>query len=445
MIKNRVKQYLLLIVFGISNTLMFGMVMDNRYMPLYPHLYNGSDSSHATTFLDLFAVTGNQAVNPGDIDRVMQSTSDTDPNKPNEYSTFTIRKSDGRLIGIPELQGQLDLYQLSGALVKLGLPDPMPSDWRYVAPFTTVTWGKLEGQGIAFQGYAPFCSWGGIGGSIFLLNLSTYVTVSASTDLQNRLLFNSEPSQEKRFNDLLAQFQEEIGVTTGAYNVSGVSDFELYLSFFKIIDYAYKFRKIDISGRLGVLIPTGVTSNLQDIGSVPFGGNGHWGWYLGTQVEFELKEDWKAGILGRIQKRFPLTADHRIPVNGEPDTFAPLIGSVNTNPGTTFILSPYFTLQDLRAGLGACGKLTFVYHQYDTFTDMRKDQTIPINYKPWYDRTEWIAEYGTLDIFYDMAYKKPEWKYPPTFHFSWDIPTSFLSGRGFAKSNRVMLGIDVNF
>ena len=443
MIKKHVKQYLFLLTLGMSNTLIHSMVMDNRYMPLYPHLYNGSDSHHKSFFVDLFAVTGNQAVNPGQISQNVQSSSD--PNKANEVNTFATRTSDGKLIGIPELQGVLDLYELGGALVKLGLANPIPSDWQYVAPFTTETWGKIEGQGIALQGYVPFCSCAAIGGSLFVLNLSSYVTVNATPQLQNRLYIESQPSQELRFNNLMAQFQEEIGVSTGSYQVSGVSDVELYISAFKTFDYSYKCKKLDISGRLGFLIPTGVLSTLENVGSVPFGGNGHWGWYLGTQIECELKDDWKAGVLARIQKRLPKTAEQRIPINGEPNTFAPLTGQIRTIPGTTFIISPDCAMQDLREGVGACGKFTFVYHEYDTFDDVRTNKTFPLPLLQWYNNSEWLAEYGTVDIYYDVAYKKPNWKYAPTIHFTWDIPTNFLSGRGFAKTNRAMLGININF
>ncbi len=443
MIKKRVKQYLFLLTLGMSSTLIHSMVMDNRYMPLYPHLYNGSDYAHKSIFADLFAITGNQAINPGQINQNVQSSSD--PNKANEISTFATRTSDGKIIGIPELQGTLDLYELGGALKKLGLANPIPSDWQFLAPFTTVTWGKIEGQGIAFQGYVPFCSCVAVGGSLFVLNLSSYVTVNATNQLQDRLLISSQPSQEYRFNTMMTQFQEEIGISTGSYQVSGVSDIELYLSAFKTFEYSYKCKKLDISGRLGLLIPTGVLSTLQNVGSVPFGGDGHWGWYLGTQIECELKDDWKAGVLARIQKRLPKTSDQRIPINGEPNTFAPLVGQVRTIPGTTFIISPYFSIQDLREGLGACGKFTFVYHEYDTFEDKRVNPQFPLPLLQWYNNTEWLAEYGTVDIYYDVAYKKPNWKYAPTIHFTWDIPTNFLSGRGFAKTNRVMLGINFNF
>lgn len=437
------KQYLFLITLGMSNTLIHSMVMDNRYMPLYPHLYNGSDSSHKSFFTDLFVVTGSQAINPGRISQTVGSSKDG--TKANEVSTYATRTSDGKTIGIPELQGMLDLYELTGALKKLGLQNPMPSDWQYLAPFDLATWGKIEGQGVALQGYVPFCSCAGIGGSLFILNLSTYVTINPTKFLQDRLYFSSQPSQELRFNDLMTQLQEEVGVSAGSYQVSGVSDIEVYLSWFKMFEYSYKCKKLDVSGRLGLLIPTGVLSTLKNVGSIPFGGNGHWGWYLGTQIECELKDDWKLGVLARIQKRLPKTAEQRIPINGEPNTFAPLTGQVRTNPGTTFIISPYFSIQDLREGLGACGKFTFVYHEYDTFEDMRTNPQFPLPLLQWYNNTEWLAEYGTLDIYYDVAYKKPTWKYAPTIHFTWDIPTNFLSGRGFAKTNRVMLGVNVNF
>ena len=77
-----------------------------------------------------------------------------------------------------------------------------------------------------------------------------------------------------------------------------------------------------------MIIPTGVKRNIDKPASVPFGGNGYWGAYISGDAEFEVKEDWKIGLLLRMSKRFSQTVLNvcRLPTS-VPDQKAPQIVS----------------------------------------------------------------------------------------------------------------------
>jgi len=407
------------ILFCISSSVsLHAMVMDNRYFPWLPHVYNGTDHRHGCLYVEPFFITASSAwkINPGSRDR--------------EF-------------GYPNLQGSLDYYDLAQALIKDGLENPIPADWQWVHPFPVDMPGSFEGQGLSFAGYVPVSSHIGFGSSLFFLRLTTQANIIPNPTVVTQLSLDAAGNQAQ-FDQLTQSFESIVGTQDGYWNQSGVSDIDLYIRAFDVQEYVYWCRKIDKSVAVGLLIPTGVLASADNIGSVPFGGNGFWGWYFSPAIEIELKEDWKIGFEWRIEQRFGKTIDHRICIGQESNLFAPVVGSLYINPGSTAALVPYVALENMREGLGILFKYTYVVHEADYFKDMRVDKTPAANFLNMTKNSRWAQEYATLELVYDLSFKH-EWSYKPLCTLTWDIPVNAMGSRGSSQTTRVSLGLTVDF
>ncbi len=408
--------FVLLCIF--SSLSLDAMVMDNRYFPWFPHVYNGTDHRHGCLYVEPFFITASTAwkINPGSRDV--------------EF-------------GYPNLQGTLDYYDLAQALVLDGLENPIPADWQWVHPFPVDMPGTFEGQGLSFAGYVPVHKHFGIGGSLFFLHLTTQANITSNTTTVSQLSLSAAGNQAQ-FNELTENFESIVGTQDGYWKQSGPSDIDLYVRAFDVQEYVYWCRKIDKSVAVGLLIPTGVLSSESNIGSVPFGGDGFWGWYFTPAFEVELKEDWKFGFQWRIEKRFAKTINHRICIANESNLFAPVVGPMYINPGPTAALVPYIALENMREGLGLLAKYTYVVHQADYFKDMRTEQTPAANFQNMTKNSRWAQEYATLEFVYDLSVNH-EWSYKPLCTLTWDIPVNAMGARGASQTTRVSLGLTMDF
>lgn len=404
-------------LFLISST-MSAMVMDNRYFPWLPHVYNGTDSRHGCLAVEPFFVTATSA-----------------------WKTTSGVKD--REVGYPNLQGSLDYYYLAQALVLDGMENPIPAQWQYASPLPIDMPGRFEGQGISFAGYIPVHDHVAIGSSVFFLRLATQANIIPGADVVRKLNLQT-PGNMAQFNELTKAFESLVSTQDGYCVESGVSDIELFIRAFDVDEYKYWCRKIDKSLTVGLFIPTGVRQSLDVIGSVPFGGNGFWGWYFDAKVEFELKEDWKAGFEWRIEKRFAKTVDSRICIAKESNLFAPVVGPLYINPGATAALVPYIALENMREGLGISFKYSYIVHETDSFKDMREVQIPAANFINMLKNSRWAQEYATLELLYDISYKH-SWTYKPLCTLTWDIPLNVLGSRGASKTTRVSVGLMVDF
>jgi hypothetical protein len=248
----------------------------------------------------------------------------------------------------------------------------------------------------------------------------------------------------------------ELGLACNHVQQAGMGDVEAYLRWNDYYTYCFKLRSLEYAIRLGVLIPTGVTRQINQPASVPFGGNGHWGVYGSGDVEFEVKEDWKIGVLLRISKRFSRTADERMPVAriptttnqtipSDPQIFGVLVGPAEVNPGFTEIFSAYAEWEGIRDGLGARLQYTLINHNPDQWTDKRVDQTVPSNLEQVSHRSAWASEYLTISAFYDFDKLSAQRCYRPIVRGAWDIPFTLLVGHRFVHSYKVSLGLEFSF
>lgn len=392
--------------------------MDNRYFPWLPHVYNGTDHRHGCLYVEPFFITASSAwkIQPGSRDK--------------EF-------------GYPNLQGTLDYFNLAQAFVLDGLENPIPAEWQYLTPFAVDMPGTFEGQGLALAGYVPVSKHFGFGASLFLLRLVAQANLIPSATTISRLNLTAAGNQAQ-FDQLTASFESTVHTQDGYWNQSGVSDIELYVRAFDVREYVYWCRKIDKSVAVGLIIPTGVQAPQNYIGSVPFGGNGFWGWYFAPAFEIELKEDWKIGFEWRIQKRFAKTTDHRICIAEESNLFAPVVGPLYINPGVTVEFAPYAALENIREGLGVLFKYTYVIHEVDYFKDMRTVQIPAANFTNMRNNSRWVQEYATVGVLYDLSFKHG-WSYKPLCSLTWDIPLNALGSRGASQTTRVSVGLTVDF
>ena len=407
------------ILFWISSSVsLHAMVMDNRYFPWLPHVYNGTDHRHGCLYVEPFFITASSAwkINPGSRDQYF---------------------------GYPNLQGTLDYFKLSQALEMDGLENPIPADWQWLREFPVDMPGTFEGQGLSFAGYVPVSDHVGFGASLFLLRLTTQANIIPNATVVGQLTLQAAGNQVQ-FDQLTQSFESIVGTQDGYCKQSGPSDIEVYVRLFDVQEYVYWCRKIDKSMAVGLFIPTGVLSTPNNIGSIPFGGNGFWGWYFNQAIEIELKEDWKLGFEWRIEKRFAKTINHRICIAEESNLFAPVFGPLYINPGPTAALTPYVALENMREGLGLLFKYTYVVHQADYFKDMRADQTPAANFLNMTKNSRWAQEYATLEFVYDLSFKH-EWSYKPLCTLTWDIPVNAMGSRGASQTTRVALGLTVDF
>lgn len=403
------------------------MVYDNRYIPLmqYPYVSVPGRPSRATG--DFFVTMASRAADERERD-----------------------------VGILELFGQLDQAQLAYSFVLDGKPDPLdPGLLSGELPWTIS--GKLQTQGFAFSWRQHL--WGPLSAGVLTLamrsnsSLNFLFNVPQGSSEASRF----SPSEIQDLDRILRGMFADLGLSCNHVQQGGMGDIEAYLRWSDRIDYRYKLRSLIYAGRVGVLIPTGVTRNIYQPASIPFGGNGHWGIYASGDTELEVKEDLKIGLLFRLMKRFSRTSMQRMPVArplqpgqrypspSEPQVFGVLVGPAEVNPGFTEVFSAYSQWEGIREGLGVRMQYTLVNHNRDHWTDKRVDQTVKANLAQVERLSSWASEYLTLTAFYDFDKDMPVRGYDPIVRVAWDIPFTLLVAHNFVHSYKVVLGLEFNF
>ncbi len=351
--------------------------------------------------------------------------------------------SQGERVNIPDIFGSYNQVAIAQALVALGFPNPLRSDLRLRERIPWARKGRIDAQGLAFM---------------YEQSLGCYVSVGINTlfghvtSRHDFLLREGELQLAQGDRDYLfsakEKMHEELGVSPALYSHTGLGDIDLYLRLGDTWEYTCKFRRIDVALRIGALIPTASETPLNNPAAVPLGGEKHWGVYIGFEGEFEFKEDMIGGLQLRASKRFKRTSVRRMPFDSEPSNYGAVIGSLEVDPGWTFVFNPYFSLEGLREGFGLTGQYTVTSHLADTFTDRRSDELrarIKTDLSPLRERSSWATEYITLGAFYDFG---KMWDCPtlyPKISAYWDIPVNWLVSKRAAKTNSVSLMVELDF
>ena len=409
-----------LFLFGFSTTI-FPMVWDNRYFPWFDQLYTGSDSRHGYLDLSGFFVTARDA-----------------------FRCESRANKEEQVVSIPELWGELKIAEVGAALSAVGLNNPIPADWQWLADFRAVMPATLDGQGINFSCYAPIGKHFGLGANGFIMRVNSFVSVLPQAESIKKLNL-STPGNQALFNQMMNNIYQELGIVSTTWQQVGVGDIVVFATIHDTHEYKYKFRKLDWGVHVGAIIPTGTQHDIYNLASLPLGsGFGMWGWFVAPFAEFELKEDWKFGIQARMIQNIDRCITTRIPVGPEQPLFGPIVGSVGVDSGITVSIAPYVAFEDLRAGFGVEAKYTLTIHQQDYFSAKLDNPNLTATFKNLNYFSGWNQEFATIRLFYDVAHDK-EWKKRPFCYLAWDIPMNHICGRGFAKTNRVCIGCNINF
>jgi len=395
----------------------FSMVYDNRFLPLFKRPYSKKIDAPSRLGASFFATGANQAVGMHDD-----------------------------IIEIPALYGSYNQKNLGQALVRCGCENPLRHELQNV----DLPWcinGRIKTQGVSLVYDQAVSKYIYVGGSFLFMSMDSLFCFTF-----DRGEFGWLPDRaERELNDIYearCKMHNMIGIEDPNYHQIGFGDVDLYLRVGKIWDFLYKFRRIDAGVTVGALLATGLCRNINIPSSIPFGGNGHYGMYFSADAEFELKEDMKIGFLARFNKRFAKTCTHRLPICGEHPLFGALRAPVKVNPGFTFIFAPYFSWEHLRQGLGFGAGYTLLYHNCDSWQDCRSAEqknALPVDFARVNGLTEWSCDYVTLSAFYDFSEYESIRKLDPVLYLSWDIPSVILVGSAIPKTNRVSLGLEVNF
>jgi len=389
------------------------MVYDNRFFPLLqlPYVTMPDRNSYVTS--SLFVTTASKLFQRED----------------NE-------------VGLPELWGNYDQGKVAHAIECTGKPNLLLPVWRNYELHWHME-GKLQSQGCALSFHKTIGDWFFVGINTMFMRVNARTEFSFDEESPNRI---NESGNRLELDEIRRRMNDQLNLCADHISQVGFGDFDTYIGVLGSWDYPYKFKHIYTDFRFGMLVPTGVKWDINKLGSVPFGGNGHWGIYASNWSEFEVKEDWKAGFLLRVSRRLQKIQCMRIPVKGEPLLFGATTGAVKVDPAPTLTFAPYFSMENLRDGLGLRVVYTLRYHGEDYWCDARKgSDCIPVDLTQAQERTSWNADYFTLNAFYDFGKTKVDREFAPIIYAAWDVPSAMLATKRIAKTHRISLGIQLTF
>ncbi len=364
--------------------------------------------------------------------------------------------------GIPELWGPYNLKDVIASLQNVN-PSANPvydatgnNDYQGKSIAYRVR-GHVSGYGINLI-HEQDLKWHGfqIGASLPVIHLHT--TSKYAFDRNNSdAIFNSmfltdyeKEKQRQQVDKIRRLTHDMLNFTDNEWEKNGFGDLDLHLRWNHIFDHVILMRSIDTNLQIGVIAPTGITSNANYPQSLSFSNNGHWAIYGDWVTAFELKPDWTVGLMLGFEHLFKNTRTLRLAYNQEPTVFSGLIGKVSIDPGFTFKFSPYFTLGNLTDGLDFQFRYTYLRHGKDNWKDVRNDKSIPsyltqgndsvVQYKK--DLSKWSGHYATFQMTYDTKVAMKCHRLDPVFFMTVDMP---IQGNGICQTYQVTLGSQLRF
>jgi len=368
--------------------------------------------------------------------------------------------STGGTIGIPRLYGAYDLKYVIDSIVANGNPsyNPFSGEPGYVNWNTKnidfAVDGKIKGKGISFGLEKNlFGTDFSIGAFIPLMHVNTSIRYAFQPSNYVNSIQSATQQEVDMLNRVRRSVHSELELKGDDWSKFGLGDVDAYIKWGRLFDHVLKMKSVDFEFRLGMLIPTGEEFDRDYPSSKSFMGDGHWGAYADFVSEFELKQNWKLGFISGLVKQFKETKDIRIPVYKEPSLFSAIHGNIEVDPGVTYKLCPYFTLENITDGVHFHLRTNMVRHKRDTLTDKRSNKTVSSYLESSQSdidevRSEksnlsrWKYTYLTLQATYDSAEAMKDWKFSPTFYLIYDYP---FGGRHVAKTHQVSLCAELHF
>lgn len=386
---------------------------DNRYLPLIqppPILKEGRDSYFSGEF---FALNAYSAIGPYDEE-----------------------------VGIPEIYGMYDQGKLAQSFVAVGCPNPLKSEWRG----STIPWyidGTIKAQGCTFayrQALTKHCQ---IGCVLYAMRLDSWEEFDLRED---QVSFRLNPGDALALGQTRRYMHYLIGLCSDHSHQTGIGDIDFYFRLSNRWNYVVKCRSIYAGVRVGAIAPTAPKRNVAFPTWIPFGGDGHWGFYAALDAEFEVREDMKIGAMLRAGGRVGRTRVIRMPALEEPQQFGVVVGPMRIDPGATINIAPYVCAEGIREGLGLRVIYTLTAHEKDWFMDCRPDKfSVPANIKRLRRTSKWASDYFSINVFYDFGKTRVDDRVAPILTLCWDIPASVAVAERTSRTNRISCGISVNF
>ena len=389
------------------------MTYDNRFLPFGQQLYSRSTERYSNGMADAFYVFAHES-----------------------------RSRFGPDLPLFSVYGSYDLNQVAQALEAVGKPNPLRSQWRgFTIPCQMK--GRLEVLGVDLSWNQAISNNLSFGVATSLMHVKSWLTL--------RLLTNKIEAPTAGPGDIaelmgdLLEANAELGINNSSESRTAFGDVDAYIRLGKMWYYPEKFRRIDAGIRIGALFSSGQKRDINNPASIPFAGNGYPGMYGQIDAEFELKEDLKAGIWGRVTKRFTRTSRQRVPVFNEPINYGAVVGDFRVDPGANFMLSPYVMIEDIRDGLGLSARYVWVHQSEDSWCDRREDKKVALNLSTMDEFSAWTSEYVSLDVSYDFGRLAVKSSFDPRLYFTFDIPVHWFASQEVSKSYRVLLGGELRF
>ena len=338
------------------------------------------------------------------------------------YATAsTANKRYGGACGIPELYG---FYDLKDVIASLQTANPNQT----YTPIQDVTGsnalvgknldfsitGKINTVGLmlAYEQNLKF-----INSNLRCLTLGVWLPIMSS-DILSRFSFNNKKYQQtygkslsnsevEKVDEIRRITHKEIGFEGTNLSRGGIGDIDAHLRYNYFWDHKLMMRSIDLNVQVGTTIPTGRKMNINYPASAPFMNDGHWGIYLDFIPEFELKQDFKVGMILGWLWQFNDIQTRRIAIYKEPSIYSALVGKVEIDPGYTFKVSPYLTLENLTDGVHIQLRYTYLRHGMDVWHDKRDDKSIEsyLETNPRPDPTDKTKKLTHEDLEKNLAYK----------------------------------------
>ena len=379
-------------------------------------------------------------------------------------SSSSALKQNGGTIGIPELHGSYNLKDIIEGVntVKIAAGqssyNPFSSEPGYVNWNTKDIYfradGKIKGKGISLGLEKNLFGTGfSVGAFASLMHINTSIRFYFSPSNLATSIQNVTQQEVDMLDRVRRSVHTELRLKGDDWSKFGIGDVDAYVKWGHLFDHVMKMKSIDMNIRFGALIPTGDKADKDYSSSKPFMGNEHWGAYADLVTEFELKQNWKLGFMAGLCKQFEKTYDMRIPIYKEPLLFSAIHGNVEVDPGLTYKLCPYFTLENITDGVHFHLRTNMVRHKRDNWIDKRSNKDV-LSYlestrsdiesvrSEKSNLSRWKYTYLTLQAIYDSVDAMKNWKFTPTFYLTYDYP---FGGRNVAKTHQVSLCAELHF
>lgn len=372
----------------------------------------------------------------------------------------TAFKSGGGNLGIPELWGRYNLKQVIYGVTQVKDAQGMSGYNPFVNEIGYGDWneknirfrvnGKVKSRGVALNFIHHVKKWhSSFGFNVPFMHVNTSLRYVLDKENSDGPIRSASQEEMDMINRVRNQVHCDLGLKGTNWGRTGFGDLDLFYQYERSWDHMFKMKNIDLTVRTGVLVPTGEKKDYDYPSSIPFMGNGHWANYLDIVGELELKQDWKFGMMLGFMYEWKNTEVRRFSHCGEPMIFGAICGKASVDPGVTFKIAPYFTLENLQDGLHVQGKYTYRRHASDEWEDKRscKDVSSYLTrcdhcvLSPKRKLSRWTSQYITLQVVYDSVEAMKNWWLKPKFYASLDYA---MSGKNICKTHQFTVGVQLH-